>query len=223
MATLSIPKRQDGTLKRLSELSDASFNELLEGLNSIQASLSPFAFAKSLSDKAKSISPEDVKQYVMMLCGLYPAKENNKKTAAEIAHDIRETVEQEKPASFMADKIQTLETRMVSLLSVDKAIAVTAKAYDIITDQYKTFCGVKILSDVRPIFSAAADVVSAAVVIHSLNISYHQDGEHKEFFVALDNSDIMSLKAAIDRAEKKAKLLTSIIQKSGINYLEEGE
>jgi len=222
MAVLSIPKRQYGVLKKLSELSDDQFNELLVGLNGIDASTSPSQLAKSLSEKTKAIPLDDIKYFVVMLCGLYSAKESNKKTAVDIAHDIRETVEEERPASFPPDKIQTFESRMVKLLTVDKAIAVTAKAYDIITDHANIFCGAKVLSDIRPIFSASADAVSAAVVTHALNISYHQAQEHKEFFVALDNADVRLLKAALDRAEKKAKILATMIQKSGINLLEEG-
>jgi len=223
MAVLSIPKRQYGVLKKISELTDDQFNDLLIGLNSVESSISPLHLAKGLSEKTKAISSADIKYFVAMLCGLYSAKENNKKTAVEIAHDIRETVEEEKPASFPPDKIQSFESRMVKLLTVDKAIAVTAKAHDIVTNHANIFCGVKVLSDIRPIFSASADVVSAAVVVHALNISYHQAQEHKEFFVALDNADVSSLRAALERAEKKAKILASMIQKAGINYLEEGE
>jgi hypothetical protein len=223
MATLSIPKRQYGILRKLSELSDAQFDELLSGLQSIQASLNPFDFAKNLSEKTKSIPPGDIKNFVGMLCSLYPAKENYKKTANEIAHDIREKLEEEKPAHFSLVNIPTVESRLVKLLDIDKAMAVTAKAYDIITDQAKIFGAAKILSDIRPIFSASADEVSAATVIHTLNISYHEEGEHREFFISLDNSDIRSLRATLDRADKKAKILTTMIQKSGINYLEVGE
>jgi hypothetical protein len=223
MAILSIPKRQYAALRKLSALSEAQFEELVNGLNSIKASLSPFDFCQSLSEKTKSIPLDDIKHLVGMLCGLYPAKENNKKTASEISHDLRETLEEEKPANFPPDKFEALEDRMLKLLSIDKAIAVTAKAQDIVTDHAHVFCGAKVLSDIRPVFSASADNVSAAIVVHTLKIGYHEAREHKEFYVAMDKNDLELLCSVLERASKKASQLHEIIEKSGISYLEEGE
>jgi hypothetical protein len=224
MAVINIPKRQYPVLKRLSELKEPEFSALLNGLNQIEASLVPDEFASHLAETVKIISPEDAKGFVSLLCGLYPAKENNNKTAAQIASDIKETLVDEKPLVFSPEIAANLKDRLEKLLSIDKAIAITAKAHDVVTEHQKVFCGARIFSDIRPVFSASADSVSAAVVVHSLNISYHEGGDHKDFFVALDNSEIEELKMVIERAEKKSRALHSIIKKTGVKYLgEEGD
>ena len=216
-------KQQYAVLRKLSELNVAQFDELLKGLNEIQASLSVEKFSKRLSEKVKTIPEDVISDFVTLLCGLYPAKENNDKTSSQIASDIKETAEDEKPDVFPPEKAAILKSRMEKLLSVDRAIAVTAKAFDVVTEHQRIFCGSRIFSDIRPVFSASADSVSAAVILHTLNISYHDGGNHKEFYVVLENTELEDLKEAIERAEKKAKTLQSIIQKTGITYLEEGD
>ncbi len=223
MALLSIPKRQYAVLRKIAELSLPQFEQLLAGLNEIEASLNSEQFSKRLSEKIKTIQVADVGSFVDLLCGLYPAKESRNKTAAQIAHDVRETTEEDKPSNFPLDKIDLLEDRMTKLLNIDKAIAVTAKAYDVVTEHQNLLSGVRIFSDIRPVFSASADSVSAAVVVHTVNITYHQGMDHKELYVAMDRSDIDLFKKAIERAEKKSKALQSIIEKAGITYLEAGE
>ncbi len=223
MAIINIPKRQYATLRKLSELSDPQFAELLKELNEVEASLSVEKFTEHLSEKVKSIPKNVITEIITLLCGLYPAKEKNDKTSSQIATDIKETVEDEKPETFPQDKAATLQIRMEKLLSVDKAIAITAKAFDVVTEHQRIFCGARIFSDIRPVFSAAADSVAAAVVLHTLNISYHEAGNHKEFYVVLENSELEDLKEVIGRAEKKSETLQSIIENTGITYLEQGE
>ena len=222
MAILYIPKQQIAVIRKLSELTDSQFSDLLKGLNEIEASLSSDDFSRHLYEKVQTIPKGDIESIVGMLCGIYPAKENNNKTASQIAADIKDTLEEEKPPNIALDKASLIEDRVNKLLSVDKAIAVTAKAYDVVTEHQNLFSNARIFSDIRPVFSTDADSVSAAVVIHTLNISYQQAGDRKDFYAALDKSDIELLKKVIERAEKKAQVLQSIIQKADITYLEAG-
>jgi len=222
MAILDIPDSEYEALKQLSKLTESQFSELVNALNAATPAFFPSAFSKALADKTPSIPRPELARYVRLLVNLYPAKEYRKKTAEDIANDLKETIEDEKPDGFPLDKLPELKTRLKTLFSIDRAIAVTAKATDIATDRERLCCGVKILSDIRAIFSGPADSISAALVIHTLNISYHEGVDHKEFYVGLDKEDIRSLKEALERAEKKEHLLQSAINKSGISYLEEG-
>src|SRR6266700_3762968 len=222
MAVLNIPESEYEVLKRLSKLTEVQFSELVNALNAATPAFLPSAFSKTLADKTPSIPRSEVASYIRLLGNLYPAKEYRKKTAEDIANDLKETIENEKPDGFPLDQLSQLKARLKTLLSIDKAIAVTAKAIDIATDRERLCCGVKILSDVRAVFSGPADSISVALIIHTLNISYHEGADHKEFYVALDKEDIRSLKEALERAEKKENLLQSAIQKAGISYLEEG-
>jgi hypothetical protein len=58
-----------------------------------------------------------------------------------------------------------------------------------------------------------------AVIVHLLKLSYHEDGDHKEFFVALDDADLKHLKEVIERAERKAKTLRGKLKAGATMYL----
>ena len=90
------------------------------------------------------------------------------------------------------------------------------------TENDRIFCGARILSDIRPVFTDSLESASAAVIIHNLQIGFHDSGTgvHKEFYVALDNQDIQKLKEIILRAEKKTQALKAILNKSSVPYLE---
>jgi hypothetical protein len=60
---------------------------------------------------------------------------------------------------------------------------------------------------------------SSAVITHTLKISYHQDADHKEILIVLDEQDLIALMEVIDRAFKKAGALTALLTKSGLPRL----
>jgi hypothetical protein len=58
-----------------------------------------------------------------------------------------------------------------------------------------------------------------AVVIHTLKLSYHEEGDHKDFLVALDDDDIKALRAVLDRAEAKARFLRKQLKDTHVDDL----
>jgi hypothetical protein len=220
MAILNIPESQGAIFRKLSELTEPQLADLVKGLGEIGPSLSVESFWDRLAAMVTSIPPEDMEEYVQLLCGLYPVMENHQKSAQKVASDIKETLKTIERFGFTPEEAALVASRMEKLLGIGKAIAVTAKALDVATEHQNVFCGVKIYSDIRPIFSPSADSIAGAVVVHNLNISYHQGRDHKEAYFALDNSELDDLKMVIERAEKKAKQLQAMITKCGIDYLE---
>ena len=57
-------------------------------------------------------------------------------------------------------------------------------------------------------------------LLHNLRIRYGEDGDSKDFYAALDTSDIQALRIALDRAEKKARGLQEILESSKVTYLD---
>jgi hypothetical protein len=134
-----------------------------------------------------------------------------------------ETIVIGKPRIFPVEKAGVLKARVQKLLGFDKIIGLASKAIDVMTDQDHIFCGVKVLSDIRPVFQNSPDSISAAMVVHNMRVGYHQDGKHTEFSVAMNPEDIRKTIEVLERAEKKSKALKSFIQKSGIAYFEDME
>ena len=151
-------------------------------------------------------------------------KEKTGSSAHELAQNVAGSYSgiRSKDNHFSPTQAKLLSDRIKSLLSFDKTMAVTAKAFDVMTEHARTFCRARILSDIRPVFTNLDEFASAAVIIHNLQIGFHEGGtgEHKEFYVALDTNDIQNLKEVIERAEKKTVALEAILNTSKVPYLE---
>ena len=142
-------------------------------------------------------------------------------TAKEFMDDLVNTAVSEPDAEFKLTEAQTelLRKRSVCVLEVTPSLNITAKAFGIFSDHGKTFSSVKVISDIRPIFTDDANKVQAAAIVHSLVITYVDEGDYMEFHVALDTNDIAVVRKALDRADIKAGQLKSVIAKSDINFL----
>lgn len=66
----------------------------------------------------------------------------------------------------------------------------------------------------RPVFRQPNAKPIGSVINHTLKIEYHEDGDHKDFYVALDAQDLSELKGVLERAETKAISLRSFLKQS---------
>ncbi len=223
MAILRIPSSEYKVLKKLAELEETLFSALIKAVQEIDTPFVDLNAPEKLTAKVPLLKALQLKAILRTVAGLYSIKSAQKKSAEQIANELRETVESEEPKDFPPEKAIILKGRIEKLLSIGKAIEITAKALTVMTTQDRIFCGIKVLSDIRPVFDAPADSMTAAMVVHNLNIHYHQDGKHKEFFAAMNTSDVRKIREAMERAEKKGETLKSLIQKSEVHYFEDQE
>jgi hypothetical protein len=204
-------------------LDDQTFGGLLDAFSRIEPTLSPDQFSLELRKIAPSMPGEQIDDYVHLLCALYPSKDFRGKTAAALASDVKETFLDENISELSPDALAVLESRITRLFSIDGAIETTAKAISIMTDHPKVFHDSRVTSDIRPVYEQATELVSAAVVVHTLTIGYREVGHpHREFSVAMDDNDLKILKTAIERAEKKSDVLKNLVQQSGVKFLKIG-
>jgi hypothetical protein len=222
MARLKIPKKQLSAIASLAVLPEDRVKILGEAIERTAPTLNSSAFFKNVGTNATGMQTEQVEAMVEALCGLSFIKESKHLSISDLTTAIVDAALEANADEF--NQIDTnrdiLADRLSDLLQLEKSLGVTAKALNVMTDYERIFCGVRILSDMRPVFTSSAESASAGFVVHNLSIHFHENGEHKEFFVALDNSDLDSLKDAIARAEKKTGFLRTAFQKAEITYLD---
>jgi hypothetical protein len=110
------------------------------------------------------------------------------------------------------------EKRLERLLTI-KTVVVSSKAQRLRLEYPATFHDAMILTDMRPVFNAPADRPVGCEISHTLEITYHEHGEHKEFFVALDDDDLETIKKAIQRAEAKSSSVKSLLKVANLPEL----
>jgi len=118
---------------------------------------------------------------------------------------------------------ESLGKSVSALLKAELPLALTAKASELSAEHQRRLCPLncRILSDARPIFVGDPTKDPSAVLIqHELKIAYHQDdGDVKEFYVAMDGDDVRYLQTLLCRAEQKEKSIRRIVKKTGLSVL----
>ena len=189
MATLKIPESEYLVLKKLAELDEPTFLQFFSAVENADTTQIQLDFSQSLASKVSSLKPSEMKPILKTVSGLYALMYRRKKTPQDVTNDLKETFEEKKPNLLKPEQVQTLIERIQKFLSLNNVIGFIAKAQSVMAEQDSIFCGVKVLTDIRPIFTEDADSISGAVIVHNLKISYHKDGEHLEFFAALNGDD----------------------------------
>lgn len=223
MVKINIPKTDLPVFKKIAEFGAKEFDSLASGLRSTAPTFSRKQFAHNVSEKVKNIRSSEIAAILRVVFILYSMHERVGVSAQELARDVAESYAdtRSKDNHFPAAQVKSLGERLKTLLSINDTVAVTAKAFDVMTEHKHTYCRARILSDIRPVFTNSTESASAAVIIHNLQIGYHDGGtgEHREFYVALDTDDIQALKEVVERAEKKTKALESILKRAKTPYL----
>jgi hypothetical protein len=224
MAAINIPEDDLPALKQLMSLPDASFDSLLVALGKAKPTFSTRQLATNLSAQAGGIATDEILPILNVACALYYIKERADVSSQKVAKDVSEAAGEmsTKEIEFPKDKLAVLEKRLGGLLNLDKTLGITAKALDVMTEHEHVFCSGRILSDIRPVFTGSPESADAALIVHNLQIGFHNtsEGKHQEIYIALDTDDLEQLKDIIARAEKKTMALRAIINKSEMTYLE---
>lgn len=219
MAELSVPKQFLQGFEKLKRLDEASLATLLAVLRSEQPALFREDFAEKAASRLPSVSAADAKEIIGTLLGFYWGRESAGLSTSDFVDAL---VAQHFAAG---DARADLMKRYLREFLGTESLIVTSKAFDVLTEHEHTVHDLRIITDLRPIFkeSSLEEPVSApaaAVITHTLKISYHRGREVAEFFLALDDQDIGLLKQLFERAAAKEDSLKRLLEQSGIPCLE---
>lgn len=213
MAKLTIPPRFREGLSKIRALDQQSVEGIKAALDTaIGASNNPYGAAKAAIESGKFTNVRDFKQIAEALGSLYVAKSREEVTTEEFADDVCDAMEEldVERLRLPHQEREQFREKLLALLRAD-VFEILSKAWDLRTDDEHTFCGVRILTDLRPVFGFHVEEgPKAMVVVHHLRLGYDIAGnsnKHEDFFVSLDAEDLEQLKNAIKRAESKAKSL----------------
>lgn len=106
------------------------------------------------------------------------------------------------------DSSGNLKANLITLLRNGEGLKKTFKAYNLLLENANRFQSSRLITDMRMIFNDDfEDKLKTGVFVHQLKLEYIGDKEEKEFYVSLDGSDLLKLKAVIEHALKKEKTL----------------
>ena len=213
LAQLSLPPAIRPALEALRGVTTSQVQALVAELDAPPMPRSPGAFRQALTGKTAGYSETPTRLVNTMLALAVVMARNPDVTVQQLADDVSSSEDLQVPVEdrpAFAKKVQVLlECRAIHLM---------AKATDLQLDRQAVFTGSRILSDIRPIFEKGKSDQSpaGAVVSHTLKIEYLRRGNHKEFFVALDQHDLDQMNETIDNAHKKAAGISALLNAAGI-------
>lgn len=221
MAALEIPEQYKSGLAKLLALRQESAEALLAALNDAPPVISTFELSSLLASKVKSVSREEIEDIADTLVSLYLTQQHHPDLADELPEDICRAMDDSdaqelKLSEGSRDRFKNLLTALLKA----EALVYASKAIGVLRDNERMFCNARILTDIRPVFgSNVRTPPKAAVMVHILNITYHQGEELKEFYVGLDPDDVETLRMVLKRADLKAKSLRSVFEAAHLRDL----
>jgi succinate dehydrogenase flavin-adding protein (antitoxin of CptAB toxin-antitoxin module) len=209
---LNIPEKYRQGVFKLSQLDDRTVKEIRTALGTlIAASGEPSKAAVNAVSAISATNKSDFIQIAESLVAMSYVKAGADVSLQEFVKDVSDAMENLEQAEFRVPAAQRerFSATLTTLLGADE-FALASKVHDLQTDDERTFCRARILTDLRPVFgSKVEDAPQGFVITHLLKLGFHSASErqHDEFYIALDADDIKTLRGVLDRAEAKSKSL----------------
>jgi hypothetical protein len=218
MLSVKIPESSYPVLDALVHLAPEQFESLLAAMERAKPAARPDLFWIHVPN----VEDATVRDIVRELFALASFKDELDVPIDEFVDSIASAAVADKTSkvAFTDSEASTLKQRLQKLLQLGGAVRLTSKAVDLLTDTQRVFYTSKILTDIRPVFSEDGNAADAAIIVHNLRIHYGESDEHKDFFVALDDDDLNQLRAVLDRAAHKAKVLKPLMKKAELPHLD---
>ena len=221
MALLRIPDRYVGGLAKFFKLSDEDSEKLFASIERIPICSKPRNAIKDAVAELSTLPQGDVESIADAVMSLFSIWNYEFKSSSELAQEVVEAIDvhSSEELKFSQDIRSKITPRLIRLFSMS-AIAVSVKASARRVDYDNVFSYARISSDIRPVFDLNAnDRPRVAVLAHSLNIHYLHESDHKDFYIALDDEDLLSLKKHVERAILKAENLKSFLKSAQLEYV----
>jgi hypothetical protein len=213
-----VPERALGPLAEFIRLPDEAIYHLIEALGEAHAAPRVEDVAEVIA-AATSLDVDEVERILSMFAGMHLSREASQVSLADFVKELASSLEKRADPKLTPTDWSVFRNNVSAILSAE-SLTISAKAQDLVFENEHGLHSVRIITDVRHIFGAEPkDRPKACVIVHMLNIVYHDIDGMKEFYVAIDRSALEHLKLAIERAEVKERNLASISKETGIDCL----
>jgi hypothetical protein len=210
---ITIPKQAYPGLGELADHADA-----LPSLQAVAEALGERATVglvrRGLVKKA-SIADGSARAIVRALMDLHAVRDRFDSTPDELFEKFTATFEKDAEPEWRARHLDNWRAHrdvIIQALAPDHPVQALGKAARLAYAQQALLTDVRIITDLRPVFSAAADSIRRSIVMNHLIIDYVDGGRHKTLSVTLDIEDIDRLHRLSERARKKVATLTEVMK-----------
>jgi hypothetical protein len=207
MPEIYIPKDVVAGFQSLIKLSKKSLDQITDYLNKASVSEDPNIFLKGLDEFIESNLRIKDSRFIVQAIGSFIdllQEESHEKVSENLATSFKQL----HSPDISEKDFQALKNNLEKILKSSHSLELSIKAYRLMRETSNIYQKSKILSDVRLIFEKQMENRNRkAVLVHNLHITYLNNSQNKDFFVALDLKDLKSMKDQIERALRKDEII----------------
>jgi hypothetical protein len=207
---LQIPESHKPLLVRLARMPAEQIQGIARALEAQEPPLSRARVTRRIAEEA-GIPLSDASSILGLLTSLFMSIEplglpSPEAMSASVARSV--TAANVGEITEGSEEIATLQRRLSSFLSMQAVLAPLAKGRDLLYTNPNVLLVARIITDVRPVFSAGEiGAPLASVISHTLVLEVRESEEDRNIFVTLDSSDLEDLRQTIERAIAKDSIL----------------
>jgi hypothetical protein len=201
-------------LELLARLDEAALRNLIAALRATQPRLQTREIAAAIRSSWQQSEPD-----LVAIIDALVELQSFKSFAGMMDAGIVDAVTQQFAAHLKIGP-DVFKRHLSELLDLDIPLGVVARARTILLEFERGMSDIRVLTDIRPIFGKDVTRPPVAVaIIQNLRITYYQDGEFKDFFVAMDGADLAKMRIALERAEYKAESIRNALKATNFSTL----
>ena len=206
---LQIPEAHRDDIALLFALDDIQAAALARALDNV-VGMSPAEFAKNAN--VPNVEPSELARMFNAVRALYVVRTHENVERSQFVDLVIDAARRsgDKRLAIDEDAAQSFRSRLQQLLSAAE-FSVAVKAQDLASDVQRELYGVRILTDLRPVFrDSASDAPSGLIIVHTLKLEYHIHAyRHEDIYISATEDRLRELQTAIDRALQKSNTLQS--------------
>jgi hypothetical protein len=217
MTRLAIPSPLAAALLALGALDEPDFAALRRALDSVEELVSRGHLVAVMADVIGNARADAL---VAALADALAARPEMRTTIGELVAQSLDLPPGDEPALR-----RTIATRVDALLATTSGPAILAlKRASTVSDRPAVLDKVRIATDIRPVFADAGDSAqatheAAATIVHTLRIDIFENWQPASIYVALPEDGLALLKAIVERAEHKQRILTNMLDNGELALL----
>ena len=221
MARLNIPQSLKPVLLKLARLPEPIAAQLITTVSGIAPTLDHKKLTDQVVASLNPLGADEATAITHTILTLASAMVANSVDVPDFVAEVRSAMGSPKLLSGPGaeepgpEVVSKLGDRLSSLLK-SRGLILAMKASLLQREHTNVLIGAKVITDIRPVFHDTPNAAVTTVMVHQLKLSYIHDNSPHEIYVAMDNSDLSTLKKSIIRAEEKAKALAPIMVSNGL-------
>jgi hypothetical protein len=202
MSKIRIPSKVLPGFKIISELSEDKIDKLISILENIEIGIHFEILDLKLQDL---FTTEDSKALVFTFISFSNLLENEVdfyRLASNLSSSYYNITGIEKEPD------NKLEINLKKIFTKSHNLLITVKARDLALENENTLTGIKVISDIRPVFNFDLESQNrTALILHKMHFTFQKGSSNRDIFLTMDAEDLKIVSKSIERAIKKDEIL----------------